>query len=72
LFLIVYVDDFKMSGLAEHMAQGWSLIREGIKIDDPTPMEHFLGCTHKEGLARAADGSLVRTMEYDMQHFFES
>jgi hypothetical protein len=48
LFLIVYVDDFKMAGPKDNLAKGWDLIRRGIKMDDPAPMGHFLGCTDEE------------------------
>ena len=37
LFLVVYVDDFKLSGPAGHLAEGWKLIRSSIKTDEPHP-----------------------------------
>eukprot|EP00969_Alexandrium_andersonii_P274784 12145270-Alexandrium_andersonii.AAC.1 len=48
LFLVVYVDDFKMAGPTENLAKGWELIRHsrvsaegekkpGLTMDDPTP-----------------------------------
>jgi hypothetical protein len=36
LFLVVYVDDFKMSGPQKTISKGWSLIRAGVKTEDPT------------------------------------
>ena len=36
LFLVVYVDDFKLSGPAANMAKGWSLIRSGIRTEELT------------------------------------
>jgi hypothetical protein len=52
MFLIVYVDDFKMSGPEGHFDEAWKLIRRdskgvGIDTDDPQPTGKFLGCTHK-------------------------
>ena len=47
LFLVVYVDDFKMSGKIEFMERGWELIRQGVEMDDPTELGRFLGCEHK-------------------------
>ena len=44
LFLVVYVDDFKMAGPEGNLGPGWKLIREGIKIEDPAPVRCFLGC----------------------------
>ena len=52
-FLVVYVDDFKMSGPAETAQDAWNLIRtdsattKGIEMDDPEPANRFLGCDHK-------------------------
>ena len=36
LFLVVYVDDFKMAGPRETIAVGWQLLRDKIKMDEPT------------------------------------
>jgi hypothetical protein len=72
LFLIAYVDEFKMAGPTGNLAKGWELIRQGIKMDDPVPMGHFLGCTREEGSAVLDDGSPVRTMTYNMQPYFET
>ena len=46
LFLIVYVDDFKLAGKTESLPKAWAAIRKGLKMDDPTPMELFLGAKH--------------------------
>ena len=72
MILSVYVDDFKMAGPSANLAAGWSLIRSKIKMDDPTNMEHFLGCTHRSGHAKLDSGVVVRTMTYDMQCFLEA
>ncbi len=48
LLLVVYVDDFKLSGPKENLAEGWRLIREdgGIKMDPATGVGRYLGCDH--------------------------
>ncbi len=46
LFLTVCVDDFQMSGTKANLAKGWELIRNGIKMEDPTPLKRYLGCEH--------------------------
>ena len=53
LFLIIYVDDFKLSGPAGKLAEGWRLLKEpsegcpkGIEMDDPTDVGRYLGCEH--------------------------
>ena len=76
LFLAVYVDDFKLSGPSENMAEGWRLISKGtrgvdaIDIDEPTALDKYLGATHRESSA-TVDGRKVRTMEYDMSGFMQ-
>ena len=52
-FLIVYVDDFKMSGPSETMDEAWRLLRSAtantprIEMDDPADANRFLGCDRK-------------------------
>ena len=45
--LVLYVDDFKLSGPAESMEIAWKMIREAIITGEPHPLGHFLGCTHE-------------------------
>jgi hypothetical protein len=45
-FLIVYVDDFLLSGEASKLAGVWAAIKEEIKLGSEGPLSHFLGCTH--------------------------
>ena len=44
--LIVYVDDFKMSGPVQSVAKAWEKLRKGLVIEDPSPAGKFLGCTN--------------------------
>ena len=46
LFLVIYVDDFKMSGPADKLQQGWDLIAKGLTIDTPKDIngQSYLGC----------------------------
>ena len=46
LLLVVYVDDFKMSGPKESMSKGWELIGSKIDMDTPTVIGRYLGCDH--------------------------
>ena len=46
LYLIVYVDDFKMAGPTQNLPEGWKLIRKGIETGDPEPVNRYLGCEH--------------------------
>ena len=44
--LIVYVDDFKMSGPETSTAKAWEKLRKGLVIEDPSPAGKFLGCNN--------------------------
>ena len=47
--LILYVDDFKIVGPKESMAEAWAGIRKHITIGDAHPVDHFLGVKHEFG-----------------------
>jgi len=73
LFLVVYVDDFKLSGPSENMKEGWEMIRRSIKTDEPHAPGLFLGCRHNTFEKTLPEcGTKVRGMEYDMEDFIRS
>ena len=47
LFLVIYVDDFKLAGPQENLARGWGLLRQKIRIDAETKLGHYLGATSR-------------------------
>ena len=47
LFLVVYVDDFKMSGPSESLSIGWDLIGRVITMEAPGTLKRYLGCEHE-------------------------
>ena len=47
VFLVLYVDDFKLVGPKKSMQEAWRKIRGTIRAGDPHPLGHFLGCTHE-------------------------
>ena len=71
MFLTVYVDDFKMSGPPMACKGAWELIRTDLRIEDPTPVDHYLGCKHIP-FEKKVDKIIVRGVEYDMSSFFKS
>eukprot|EP00969_Alexandrium_andersonii_P070127 3094527-Alexandrium_andersonii.AAC.1 len=71
LFLVVYVDDFKLCGRKENVDRGWELIRPRLQLDPPAPIGRFLGCEHKLK-DRMRNGHPVKCVEYDMSEFLES
>ena len=68
LLLMVYVDDFKMSGPSENLSKGWELIRTSIKTDEPSPPGKCLGCNHIIEEV-SVNGKKGRHMIYDMEQF---
>ena len=46
LYLIVYVDDFKLAGPTNNLSEGWKFIRKGIQTGEPEPVNRYLGCEH--------------------------
>ena len=44
----MYVDDFKLACSERHAADAWKEIRGQLQLEDPTPLEHYLGCEHIE------------------------
>ena len=44
--LVVYVDDFKLSGPKANLAHGWSLMASKIKLEPPSSIKRYLGCEH--------------------------
>ena len=70
LMLMVYVDDFEMSGPAKNLADGWKRIRSGLDIDDPVLVDRCLGCHHKQ-MKGEVNGKSVNVMQYVVEDFME-
>ena len=70
-FLVVYVDDLKMSGPKDNLKVAWERLRKGLTMDDPEPTGRYLGCQHEAGEV-TVDGNTYRTMTYNMEEFFDS
>ena len=52
IFVIVYADYFKMSGPVQTPAKGWSLVRQGLTLDEPTDFTKYLGCEHRRRVVK--------------------
>ena len=80
LFLVIYVDDFKLAGPTANLKKGWALLRkkEGIGLDiEPerrvdTKGATYLGCRQTKKVKTLSDGRKVTVFEYDMQEFLEA
>jgi len=73
LYLVVYVDDLKMAGPKENLAEGWRLIQKGVNMGKVESVGLYLGCNHKTYSAVSPYiGKPVRVMEYDMSDFLRS
>ncbi len=68
MFLIIYVDDFKMAGPKGNFVGAWeSITSQGIRLDEPAPLDHFLGCRHHRTEIIRKDGVRLTVMEYDFE-----
>ena len=73
LFLVIYVDDLKLSGPADKLQLGWDLIAKGLTIEPPSALGLYLGCKHEESARTLPEtGVTVRVMEYNMEEFLRS
>ena len=70
LLLMVYVGDFKMSGPTASLAKGWKIIREGLLLEDPTPVDRCLGCHHHETTG-TVNGKPVKIMQFNVESFMQ-
>ena len=71
LLLMVYVDDFKMAGPKAALAKGWTLIRQGLDVDDPALVDRCLGCHHSVCDGKV-NGKSVRMMQFKVESFMRS
>ena len=68
LFLTVYVDDFKLAGIAENLQAGWKLLLDQkLKLDPPTPLGKYLGCGQ---LDVKTDANLVKSQRENYSGLF--
>ena len=75
MFLIVYVDDFKLAGPKDTIKQGWLFLGQGPSIEPESAFNHkgtvYLGCrTIKQ--KTVLNNAKVTSMVYGMKKFSES
>eukprot|EP00974_Lingulodinium_polyedra_P030316 2918105-Lingulodinium_polyedra.AAC.1 len=61
-----------MAGPTANLSKGWALIRERIQMEDPTPMQLYLGCIHKRFDGKVENVGPVVGIECDMESFLAS
>ena len=66
--LMIYVDDFKMSGSKAGRDASWKLLKQHLTLDDPVPLTRCLGCDH-ETYTKVINDKQVRVRTYDMSRF---
>ena len=59
LLLVVYVDDFKLSGPKQNIEKGWKLIQTGIILEAPSPLGLYLDCCHVQGSYKLPDSTVI-------------
>jgi hypothetical protein len=71
LFLVLYVDDFLLSGPKANLDQAWSLIRGVVKLGKQGPLAQFLGCGHIVKPAPLPGDPQRVEISYDMRKYLE-
>jgi len=77
LLLVIYVDDFKLSGPEANIEQGWTLLRKGLNIEPhkivggPTECM-YLGCALDRGKIVLPDGCVINTCAYRVEPYLRS
>ena len=74
LFLVIYVDDFKMSGPPDNLQKGWDLIAQGLNIDKPQDIngQSYLGCRHERYEIDLPGGGKATVDSKNMTEFMQS
>ena len=74
LFLVIYVDDFKLSGPKESLAIGWELLKKKLLLEKPKSIdgESYLGCRNRRFEMTLPGGGVATAHEYDMEDFMRS
>ena len=47
VIMILYVDDFRLSGPSQNMKEAWATVTRHVKISEPEGSGKFLGCSRK-------------------------
>jgi hypothetical protein len=71
LFLVLYVDDFLLSGPKANLEKAWSLIRGVVKLGAQGPLSQFLGCGHIVKPAPLVNDPERVEISYDMRKYLE-
>jgi hypothetical protein len=72
LFLIVYVDDFKLAGPIRNLPRGWELIRKHLEVEEAKTNRVFLGCNQLKENICLPNGVSADAMIYFMRGFMEA
>jgi hypothetical protein len=73
LFLVVYINDFKLSGPSANLKKGWAMIHKLVKTGMPSTLGFFLGCRHDTFTRTLPDSDVVaRGIDYNMEDFLRS
>ena len=74
----VYVDDLLLSGPAEHHEEIWQMLRDpkvgDIRLEDPTPLERFLGRHHDVVSLRSSKSAVSdapTALSWNMEDFVD-
>ena len=65
-----------MAGPKKNMAQGWKIIKKGLNVEGPKPVDKdgvlYLGCKQSIDKITLSNNVTVTAMTYDVENFLES
>ena len=72
LYMVLYVDDFKLAGPTANLKTGWNLLWQGLTIEPEKNQALFLGCIQEVGTFKLPGGKLATSLTYNMESFMDS
>ena len=69
LFLMIYVDDFKLAGPRVHLKAGWDLVCAAVEMGRQEEAGLFLGCHHERFEETLASGVVARGFKYNTEAY---
>ena len=70
LFLVIYVDDFKLAGPEANVAKGWAALRRGLSIEAEERVSEscvsYVGCKLTKSVHRTTEGQMATALTYEM------
>ena len=70
--LMIYMDDFKMSGPKGNLKKGWELVCSAVQMGKMEPMGQFLGCNHERFNVTLPNKVQITGTIYNMENYLKT